>query len=592
MMLDKMRKHSRSFIIYIFFGIIIAVFVVNFGPQSAGCTSSTVYAGKVEGRTISPSQFNYALSASGIMSRFSNLPESLVTRMRGQVMDQILVRELLADDALEHGFRIPTTEINDMLVKGRFLALGQAQPMILNDDGKFDYDLFSRFVRYRWGLTVKKFKEEQRRELLAYKMKRVLRSAVKVTEDEVKSDFVHKNTTVELNYVRFSPIEYRAMVQVTPDKIRAFLAANKKRVKEYYDTNKTAYEKLPKQVQLQIVRVDAGDDEAAARKQAEAALARVKGGEDFAAVARELSDDPSGKIMGGNLGWRNADSPGLGPKADKLVAGLKRGQISELRQDDRGFLFVKLLGRRSGTLTLAQVQEEIAVELLKGDEAVKAARQEAQRFIDRARAGEKLSDIFTTDEDVSLDKKDDADTPATAEEALKKITGKDGDEAEPEQPADKVPRKSPLKLQTSAAFSRSGRDLIPGIGVSKKLNKAVFELKQGEIVPHPVKVGQMVYLVAVKDRQSADLGEFTKNKRELTEQFLDQKAGMLLLEYARKRCLEARDGRGIKVNPGILVTPGFAPKKGEPLPQYTPCDSLRGQPAADPQAGAPPMMGG
>jgi hypothetical protein len=67
---------------------------------------------------------------------------------------------------------------------------------------------------------------------------------------------------------------------------------------------------------------------------------------------------------------------------------------------------------------------------------------------------------------------------------------------------------------------------------------------------------------------------------------------MLLLEYARKRCLEARDGRGIKVNPGILVTPGFAPKKGEPLPQYTPCDSLRGQPAADPQAGAPPMMGG
>ena len=38
-MLEQMRKHSRSFIIYIFFGIIIAVFVINFGPQSQGCVA-------------------------------------------------------------------------------------------------------------------------------------------------------------------------------------------------------------------------------------------------------------------------------------------------------------------------------------------------------------------------------------------------------------------------------------------------------------------------------------------------------------------------------------------------------------------------
>ena len=35
-MLEQMRKSSQSLLIYVLFGIVIAVFIINFGPQSRG----------------------------------------------------------------------------------------------------------------------------------------------------------------------------------------------------------------------------------------------------------------------------------------------------------------------------------------------------------------------------------------------------------------------------------------------------------------------------------------------------------------------------------------------------------------------------
>ena len=37
-MLDLLRKHSRSYIIYVMFAIIILVFAISFGPGSNTCS--------------------------------------------------------------------------------------------------------------------------------------------------------------------------------------------------------------------------------------------------------------------------------------------------------------------------------------------------------------------------------------------------------------------------------------------------------------------------------------------------------------------------------------------------------------------------
>src|SRR5262245_55939453 len=45
-MLEQMRRSSQSLLIYVLFGIVIAVFIINFGPQSTGgCESATRMSG-------------------------------------------------------------------------------------------------------------------------------------------------------------------------------------------------------------------------------------------------------------------------------------------------------------------------------------------------------------------------------------------------------------------------------------------------------------------------------------------------------------------------------------------------------------------
>lgn len=576
MMLDVMRKHSRSFIIYIFFGIIIAVFVVNFGPQSAGCTTSVTSAARVGSKAITPSQFNYTLTATGILSRYENLPEHLMVRLRGSLMDQLLVREILADDAHAMGFRIPDKEIEDNIVKGRFTVLGQTQPLILDDDGNFVYDQFARWVKYRFGLTVKNFMEDQRRELLAEKLRRVLRDSVKISEEEVKFAFIHENTKVNLEYVAFRPGDYRPKVQVTEEKITTFLASNKKKVEEYFKANKTAYEKLPPQVQLQVLKLAIATPESKAevRAKAEELHRALTQGGDFTEVARRESSDVESRERGGLLGWRNEDSTGLGKNVDKALGALKVGDLAPVIEEEGSMLLVKVLGRRKGDLTLAQAEREIAEQLLRTSEALNLALAEARHFAERAKAGEKLADMFTTDEDAKKEEtpeppKADTNPPATPATPEGAAPGT----AEPVAPP--KPAKSPLKLAATEPFSRSGQHLVPGIGVSKEIAQAAFQMKAGQVAPEPFVVQDVVYLVACKERQEANLGDFTRRKQELMQEALDRKAEGVLRDYMARRCFEERDKDRLSVNPGMMVTQGFVPAKDQPpLPEYRVCGSF------------------
>lgn len=559
--LDVMRKHSRSFIIYILFGIIIAVFIINFGPQSQGCTAGVGYAGKVVGNRVTPKELAYAFSVTGILTR--QVPEPQLVMLKGRVLDQLIFREILAEEALKLGFHIPEKEINDMLVKGRYLALGQPRPLIQDDDGKFDYSLFSRYVRYNWGLTVKKFKRHQRRELLAEKFRNVFRSSIEVAESEAKARFTQENTKVELDYVHFSPVEFRRQVEIDDAKVKAYIAKNKTKVKEYFEENKTAYEKLPKQIRIQAIQINAPEADAAPRaageKKAKAALARIKGGEAFGKVAAEVSDDEASKRTAGIVGWRNEDSPGLWEAASKEAADLKKDETSAVIADKEGFTIVRVLGRREGTLTLAQAQGEIAEEMLREAEAVRLAREAAEGYLARAKAGEKLEDIFTAGD------ADDAD------DATDKAEGGAG--------ADEAKQRSPLKVASTASFSRNSRDLVPGIGISAKLMNDVFALEKGKVAPGVYTVDDNVYLVAVKDRTDPDWSDWKKRQHDIIEEYQAQKYVEALSSYAFKKCENAYRNKEIAFNPGVLLTPGYTPPKGEPpLPQYVPCSSLKPEP--------------
>ena len=117
-MLAALRKNSKNAIIYVLFGIIIAVFIINFGPGSKGCEPGSVsgghaYAARVGGSTLTEQDFRFAYIALGGSQVSSS--QARDRRLKEFVMDKLIERELFALQAERLGFSVSDKEVEDMI---------------------------------------------------------------------------------------------------------------------------------------------------------------------------------------------------------------------------------------------------------------------------------------------------------------------------------------------------------------------------------------------------------------------------------------------------------------------------------------------
>jgi len=110
-----------------------------------------------------------------------------------------------------------------------------------------------------------------------------------------------------------------------------------------------------------LFRADPKDAKAleAAEQKARAALERIKNGEDFAAVAKELTEDPSGKENGGDLDYFTKDQ--MVPEFANIAFQMQPGQISNPIRTPFGWHIIKLEDRRNRPVPeFEKVRDQIA----------------------------------------------------------------------------------------------------------------------------------------------------------------------------------------------------------------------------------------
>jgi peptidyl-prolyl cis-trans isomerase C len=96
-----------------------------------------------------------------------------------------------------------------------------------------------------------------------------------------------------------------------------------------------------------LIRAAAGDDKASkeAEEKIKAVIARLKKGEDFAKVASEVTEDPSGKANGGDLGYFSKEQ--MVPEFSNTAFKLDKGQISEPLKTQFGWHVIKVEDKRA-----------------------------------------------------------------------------------------------------------------------------------------------------------------------------------------------------------------------------------------------------
>jgi len=96
-----------------------------------------------------------------------------------------------------------------------------------------------------------------------------------------------------------------------------------------------------------LFRAPAGDEKAAkdAEDKVKAVIVRLKKGEDFAKVAGEVTEDPSGKANGGDLGYFTKEQ--MVPEFSDAAFKLEPGQISEPVKTQFGWHVIKVEEKRA-----------------------------------------------------------------------------------------------------------------------------------------------------------------------------------------------------------------------------------------------------
>jgi len=406
-----MRKQAGSWVIKILLGAIVIVFIFwgvgSFRSQRGGRVAL------VNGDQITLDEYRevYNNLIEQLRRRFGgNLDEDMLKQLqvKRQALNQLIDNKLLVQEAKRLKFRVSEKELADAILN--ITAFQRA--------GIFDSRLY-RDVLDRLKMTPEAFEEAQKNAMLIDKLRTLITSSAKISDQEALEWFNWVNASVNIDYVFFSPNRYKdihpsdeeiktffenhkenyktdAMVKVryldfNPDTFRSKVVLSDEEVREYYDENLETF-KIPKTVEARhiLLRVNPDADPETVKKTKDRALhilKLAKEGKDFAELAKEYSEGPT-RDKGGYLGKFKKDAM-VKPFAD-VAFSMKAGEISQPVRTQFGWHIIKVEKVNEASVTSFDDAKKDIQKKLTDDMAKSLAYDEAEAVSDEAVDGEDL----------------------------------------------------------------------------------------------------------------------------------------------------------------------------------------------------------
>jgi len=450
-MLEQMRRQGASIFIYLIFGLLIVIFVINFAPSrnrgdvGGGCSTSSNTVVAVDNSAANQTSFHVAYSG-----RARNYSAASTRQKVYLALDMLVRRELLAQLGADLGIRTDGDLIDDEIKRGRWFIAGEAEDAhpIYFDDEFFNLKKWKAWVASLDYISPGSYRDEQARGLQAALANDVLAGSVRVSREEALADYIYENNTVTYDVVAFDAGRYRRALQITDADLKRFVDGHAAEVQARYKADERTYKGVKPELAIRQIFIpkalpeaarpakpadakpakpaDAkpakADDKAAkaddkkpapaagdapkpfglpieaAKAKLEAARAEILAGKlAFVDAEKQLAADASddAPATNGDRGWHKVDAPGLDEKpVDEAVKKLKAGEMTPVIATDRGVYLVIATARREGDLSFDQVKLEIAKDLARTAWGKEAAKRAALDALAKAQAGKPLEQLF------------------------------------------------------------------------------------------------------------------------------------------------------------------------------------------------------
>jgi peptidyl-prolyl cis-trans isomerase D len=477
-MLDVMRSNAKSSLIAVIFGAIIVVFVFQFGPGSKGIRSQTqeTWAAKVNGDLVTVTDFSNAYA-----NRFRQVSQqrggkyttenAQQDNLKKETLKSLVDQELIAQQAPAMGISVSDESVDDHFIKS---------PQF-QQDGKFDEKFAKNLIENGYGMSVHRFRESYKKDLLRAQVIEAVFSGAAASDDELKTAWIAENEGAAIGYVKFTAFMFRDKTAATDAEGEAWAKDHSKEIQDQYEKDLKTRWTQAAATKVQAITVTlapsaAPEQDKAAKEKIDAAYAEVKGGKPFEDVAKASSEDSLTKEKGGDLGFVAKGSSAYGRTLEEEAAKLKVGELSGVFKDRTGYHFIKATELRAERVQpLDEVKGKIALDLLKGERARQLAKKKAEETLADVKAGKDLKELF----------------PAK--------------KTEPGQ-FDFSSFMNPQSAETEVFHPLGG--YVPGVGLAPKLSSAVFSLNAGEAPAAPIEDGDTFYVFKLKSRTRADLAKF------------------------------------------------------------------------------------
>jgi len=560
-MLETIRKSTKSTYILLLFGAIILVFIFwGIGPGGRGRSVNAVAV--VNGEPISIK--DYLALHKRLTDYYRKVLKDRYTpsvekglNLKKNAVAILIDRELAVGAANDMGITVSKKDVQG--------AIGSVEAF--QKDGVFDKDTYFNSLRAQ-RIKPSDFEEDVKRDLLVEKVRAAVIKDIKVTDDDIKKDFLKENREINLSYVAIKASKKKASIKVSDEDGRKYLmdhstdfvipakvkvvyafadyasfarlsGISDKEIKEYYDQHMDRFTE-PEKIEARhiLIRPDMKNKDQegakkAARKKAGEILERIKAGENFATLARKYSGDPGSAKKGGSLGWFPR---GVMMKSFEDAAfALKTGEISGIVETPFGFHIIKLEGRKPAVVKPlsragAEIRKALAGELSR-ERALKAVKD--------------LTDPFKK-----------ASSIDEMKEAVKKTKG--------------------VTFRGTGLFdAKHFDDTLAGV---RRIKDSLFLMNEGE-VSEPVKTYRGVYLVKVVKRVEARIPEYDEVKKDVIDTLRESKAERAAKKEAKEVLKALKDGgklrdvarkKGLKVSTTgfFSMNDGFIPGMGLPVQSY------------------------
>ena len=338
-MLKFMRKHTKSWIIWIFFGMIIVSFVLYFGYGGLTSDKENIIA-QIGPHKVGPREYQETYDNVLKFSRMlykDNLNEKMMNDLKKNVKEEITNKYLLLIKADELGLTVSDSEFVEFLNSVPAFKI----------DGKFNKEQYLMALT-RNSATPEEFEKSWKQATLAQKVAGIIEdTGTFFNESDVWAGYVREKGKVNIAYAEFDPSAFKDKVSIS-----------EKELLDLYEKEKDAY-KAENTYRLKELVIDT-----TGTLRDDAIYMDLLKAKDMEAYGREkgLTVIDLGSIKEGELSKKFK-----GLKIDEWLRSLKKGDISlPVREEGKSYIF-QLVDMEEGkkldkTLALAKIKERLVNE--------------------------------------------------------------------------------------------------------------------------------------------------------------------------------------------------------------------------------------